>query len=138
MMKRITLLLMSAFFTFASYAQNYNYTIGNTFTPLSMEEMTVAVLSAKARFDEYQNKAYKCYKKGEYGGFIYYSDYALGQGFYSSKLYYDRGVAYEKLHEFVKAKKEYKRALKAGCYEAQSALEECKIRQKEWKKSHEN
>ena len=76
------------------------------------------------------------YNKGDYNGFIFYSDYALNTGWYNSKLYYDRGTAFERLHDYRKAKKEYKRALKKGYYPAQSALKQCKINQKNWKKSH--
>ena len=126
-----------------SYAQNTNYVIESTFQPLSMEEMMMAARAnayrqqiMKERFEEYQDKAYNCYNKGDFNGFIYYSDYALNTGWYNSKLYYDRGAAFEKLHEYRKAKKEYKRALKKGYYPAQSALTQCKINQKNWKKSH--
>ncbi|MDY3968295.1 MAG: hypothetical protein SO028_07940 [Prevotella sp.] len=90
----------------------------------------------KERFDEYQDRAYNCYNRGDYNGFIYYSDYALKTGWYNSKLYYDRGAAYERLHEYGKAKKEYKRAIKKGYYPAQSAYEQCKIHQKAWKKAN--
>ena len=47
----------------------------------------------KQRFEEYQDKAYDCYNKGDFNGFIFYSDYALNTGWYNSKLYYDRGTA---------------------------------------------
>ena len=131
------------FWASVSYAQNINYTIESTFQPLSREEMMMAARAnayrqevMKQRFEEYQDKAYNCYNKGDYNGFIFYSDYALNTGWYNSKLYYDRGTAFERLHDYRKAKKEYKRALKKGYYPAQSSLKQCKINQKNWKKSH--
>ena len=142
-MKKFLLTLMATICVAFSYAQNTNYVIESTFQPLSMEEMMMAARAnayrqqiMKERFEEYQDKAYNCYNKGDFNGFIYYSDYALNTGWYNSKLYYDRGAAFEKLHEYRKAKKEYKRALKKGYYPAQSALKQCKINQKNWKKSH--
>lgn len=108
-----------------------------------MEEM---ILSAKAeaykqkvaeqRFEEYQDKAYECYNKQDYSGFITYSNYALSTGWYNSKLYYDRGVVFEHFHDYKKAKKEYKKAMRKGYYSAKNALKQCKINQKYWKKSH--
>ena len=142
-MKKFLLTLMATICVAFSYAQNTNYVIESTFQPLSMEEMMMAARAnayrqqiMKERFEEYQDKAYNCYNKGDFNGFIYYSDYALNTGWYNSKLYYDRGAAFEKLHDYRKAKKEYKRALKKGYYPAQSALTQCKINQKNWKKSH--
>jgi tetratricopeptide (TPR) repeat protein len=142
-MKRYLLLFAVVFVATIGYGQNINYKIESTFQPLSMEEMMMAAQAnayrqelMKQRFEEYQDKAYSCYNKGDFNGFIFYSDYALNTGWYNSKLYYDRGAAYEKLHEYSKAKKEYKRAIKKGYYPAQSAYEQCKVHQKAWKKSH--
>ena len=142
-MKRILFALTLAFWASISYAQNINYTIESTFQPLTMEEMMMAARAnanrqevMRQRFEEYQDKAYDCYNRGDFNGFIYYSDYALSTGWYNSKLYYDRGAAYERLHDYRKAKKEYKRSFKKGYYPAQAAYEQCKQHQKAWKKSH--
>lgn len=117
--------------------------INSQFKPLSYEELMLHAQAEayrqqerKERFDEYQDRAYNCYNRGDYNGFIYYSDYALKTGWYNSKLYYDRGAAYKRLHEYGKAKKEYKRAIKKGYHPAQSAYEQCKIHQKAWKKAN--
>ena len=141
-MKRF-FLLSFVFWAAVSYAQNINYKIESTFQPLTMEEMMMAARAnayrqemMKQRFEEYQDKAYSCYNKGDFNGFLYYSEYALNTGWYNSKLYYDRGAAFEMLHEYSKAKKEYKRALKKGYYPAKAAYEQCKVHQKAWKKSH--
>lgn len=82
-MKRILLIFSVFFVTLVGYSQNYNYVIESTFQPLSMEEMMMAARAnayrqqmMKQRFEEYQEKAYDCYNKGDYNGFIYYSDYA--------------------------------------------------------------
>lgn len=144
-MARVKALILTVMTLMVSvgYAQKYNYVIPNSFQPLSYDEL---LLSARAEayrqqkagklFEEYQDKAYQCYNKGDYSGFIFYSEYALNTGWYSSKLYYDRGVVFEKYHEYRKAKKEYKKAIKSGYYPAQNALEQCKAHQKNWKKSH--
>ena len=142
-MKKFLLTLLATIWAAHGYAQNTNYVIESTFQPFSMEEMMMAARAnayrqevMKQRFEEYQDKAYKCYNKGDFNGFIYYSDYALKTGWFNSKLYFDRGAAYERLHNYRKAKKEYKLALKKGYYPAQSALEQCKNHQKTWNKSH--
>lgn len=141
-MRRI-LLLLFVFWATISYAQNINYTIESTFQPLSMEEMMIAARAnayrqevMKQRFEEYQDEAYNCYNKGDFNGFIFYSDYALNTGWFNSKLYYDRGAAFERLHDYSKAKKEYKKAIKKGYYPAKEAYEQCELHQKAWKKSH--
>lgn len=142
-MKKFILVLSLIFMCAIGYAQNYNYVIESTFQPLSMEEMMMAARAnayrqqrMKERFEEYQDKAYEQYNRGDFNGFIYYSDYALSTGWYNSKLYYDRGMAFERLHDYRKAKKEYKKAIKKGYYPAQAAYEQCKAHQKAWKKSH--
>ena len=142
-MKKFLLTLLATIWGAHGYAQNTNYVIESTFQPLSMEEMMMAARAnayrqqvMKQRFEEYQDKAYKCYNKSDFNGFIYYSDHALKTGWFNSKLYYDRGAAYERLHNYRKAKKEYKLALKKGYYPAQLALEQCRNHQKTWKKSH--
>ena len=129
--------------TSLSYAQNINIVNGSVYQPLSMEELMMAARAnayrremAKQRFEEYKEKAYTYYNRGDYSGFIYYSNIALNTGWYNDKMYYDRGVAFEMLHEYSKAKKEYKRAIKKGYYPAQSAYEQCKFHQKTWKKSN--
>lgn len=129
--------------TVEAHAQNYNYVISSTFEPLSMEEMILSAKAeayrqnvAKQRFEEYKAKAYECYNKQDYNGFITYSNYALDTGWYNSKLYYDRGAIFEHFHDYKNAKKEYKKALRKGYYPAQNALKQCKVNQKVWKKSH--
>lgn len=142
-MKRIILTSAIAFISICGLAQKLNYVSQSYYQPMSIGEM---MLKAQAevywqqvmqqKFEKYQEIAYDCFNKGNYYGFINYSSYALETGWYSSKLYYDRGVAFEYFHDYRKAKKEYKRAIKSGYYPAQTALEQCKIHQKEWNKSH--
>ena len=74
-MKRFLLLFAVAFVVTIGYAQNINYTIESTFQPLSMEEMMMAARAnayrqelMKQRFEEYQDKAYNCYNKGDFNG----------------------------------------------------------------------
>lgn len=66
--------------------------------------------------------------------FLTYSNYALETGWYNSKLYFDRGVVYERLNDFKNAKKEYKKAKKRGYAYAASALDACKQHEKEYKR----
>ena len=112
-MKKILIALAISFAIGEGYAQNINYTINSTFQPLSMEELMMSARAeayrqqiAQQRFEEYKDKAYTYLNKGDYQGFLYYSDYALSTGWYNNKMYYDRGVAFEKFHEYRKAKKE--------------------------------
>ena len=119
-MKRYLLILMAAFSATISFAQNY--TVESTYQPLSMEAMIMHERANVSRFQKYQDKADACFDKGDYEGYIYYSDFALKCGYYNAKMYYNRGIAYEKLHEYSKAKKAFKKALKKGYYPAKEAL----------------
>ena len=117
-------------------------TITPEYKPMSQQELELYARAEYARqmrnkeqFELYQAKAYERLQVLDYDGFIYYSDYALKFGWHTDKLYYDRGQAYEKLHEYRKAKKEYKKAIKAGYYPATQALEQCKENHKRWKKN---
>lgn len=141
MMKRTVISLFAAFVAVAGHAQ-YDCVVESHYQPLTMEEMIMAARAEayhqqklKERFIKYKDKAYECYDKGDFRGFIYYSDFALETGWCNGKLYYDRGVAYETFNEYGKAKREYKRSLKKGYYLAESALEQCKVHKREWKKS---
>ena len=67
--------------------------INSQFKPLSYEELMLHAQAEayrqqemKERFDKYQDRAYDFYSRGDYKGFIYYSDYALKTGWYNSKL----------------------------------------------------
>ena len=88
----------------------------------------------KERFEQYQQKAYECYNRQDWNGFLTYSNYALDCGWYNAKLYYDRGVVYEKLCDFKHAKKEYKKAKKKGYAYAEGALQSLKITEREYKR----
>ena len=107
------------------------------FEPLSYEELILVARAEAARdaynkrkFQEYQEEAYERYNKQDWYGFITYSNYALSTGWYNAQLYYYRGVVFEKLNEFKKAKKEYKKAKKKGYAYAEVALVALKSRQK--------
>ena len=54
-------------------------------------------------------------------------------GYYSAKLYNDRGIAYEIMGNYSKALKEYKRALRKGYYEAEVSIKRVKAKKKEKK-----
>lgn len=115
--------------------------INSRFKPLSYEELYVeAMMKAeydrqqKAKFEHYQQQAYDCYNKQDWYGFLTYSNYALETGWYDSKLYYDRGVVFERLNNFKEAKKSYKKAKKKGYAYAEAALQSCKEKEKEYKR----
>jgi tetratricopeptide (TPR) repeat protein len=140
-MKKYLILLALAAVTVTGAAQSL--VISSRYRPLSVEEMVLQVQAEtyyqqkmKERFEEYQDKAYIYYNKGDYKNFITYSDYALQTGWYTGKLYYDRGYAYECLREYRKAKKEYKRAIKKEYSPAQYAYEQCKIHHKACKEAN--
>lgn len=139
-MKKISLIVISLLCVIASEAQVVN----SKFKPLSYsyDELVMAAQAQAIRnqqreekFEQYQDLAYEYYNKGDYNGFIYYSNMALETGWYNSKLFYDRGMAYERLIDYKKAKKEYKKAIKKGYYPANDALESCKRTEKIWKQN---
>lgn len=108
-----------------------------------MEELMIAAKAEAMEqerlqelFEQYKDQAYECYNRGDYAGFITYSNYALGTGWYNNKMYNDRGQVFERYHEYKAAKKEYKRAMKKGYYPAEYAYKQCKVNEKMWKKSH--
>lgn len=122
-------------------SMGYAQTINAKFKPLSFDELLIQAKAEaaykaqqKENFQRYCDTAYKYWKNKDYEGFIYYSDFALGTGFSSNSLYYDRGRAYEYLRNYKKAKKEYKKAKRNGYYPAVSALEQCVANEKNWKK----
>jgi len=131
MRNKLLLLTIAMFGCMTANAQNY--VVNSTFEPLSYSQIAAKVAYGKRMADNYFDKAYEYYNKGDMQGFIYYSDIAMSYGWYSSECYYDRGVAYERLHDYKHAKKNYKKALKKGYYPARSALESCKISEKAWK-----
>lgn len=136
-----------------SYAQNNPFVVSDSYQPMTMEEMMLPVMlysqnaeriqqiqeqrrrAAEQRFNEYKGKAYECYNRSDYSGFIYYSAIALETGWYNNKMYYDRGVAFEALHDYKQARKEYKTAINYGYYPAVDAYNQVKVHKKEWKKS---
>lgn len=119
--------------------------IESKFKPFSYEELMMQA-QAKAAYDarmeqlfnQYQDEAYRRYNNQDLYGFLTYSNYALETGWYNSKLYYDRGVVFERLNNFKQAKKEYKKAKKKGYAYAERALEACKQHEKEYKRRLKN
>lgn len=110
------------------------------YRPLSFEELYIEALAKaeyqkqqKERFEHYQQIAYNYYNKKDWNGFLTYSQCALDCGWYNSRLYYDRGVAYEMQNDFKHAKKEYKKAKKKGYAYAESALQSMKLKEKDYK-----
>lgn len=141
-MKRfiIIIVFVSTFNCWTAMAQGV--VVNSKFRPMTYGELEMQAYAEAAKqaynkeqFEIYMAKAYERLQILDYSGFIYYSDYALKFGWYNDKMYYDRGQAYEKLHEYGKAKKEYKKAIKVGYYPATQALEQCKENQKRWKKN---
>lgn len=119
-MKRSILLVFLVNFLTLSYGQNF--IVESSYQPLSTEDMVMGARANVNSFQKYQSKADVCLEKGDYEGYIYYSDFALKCGYYTAKMYYNRGIAYEKLHNYSKAKKSFKKALKKGYYPAKEAL----------------
>ena len=142
MKKNITLILILSALSINALAQNGGFVINSKFRPLTQEQLEMHARAEYARqmqnkesFEYYKAKAYERLQVLDYEGFIYYSDYALKYGWTNDKMFYDRGQAYEKLHKYRKAKKEYKKAIKAGYYPATRALEQCKENHKRWRKN---
>ena len=121
------------------------FVINSKFKPFSYEELMMqaqaqAAYNARIEqlFEQYQEEAYRCYNKQDWYGFLTYSNYALETGWYTSELYYHRGVVYEHLNNFKQAKKEYKKAKQKGYVYAERALEACKQHEKEYKSRMKN
>ena len=113
------------------------FVINSKFKPLSYEELVLETQAKAAQrayneqeFLKYQEIAYSYWQKGDYKAFIYYSNFALNTGWYNNKMFYDRGRAFEILHNYKSAKKEYKKAKKKGYYPAVKALEQCRNKEK--------
>lgn len=104
-------------------ANTPNYKVESSFEPLPSDLMMAAARSRANSFNEYSKKAYEALNKGDKYGFITYTNYALSTGFYSAKMYYDRGNVFIDLRDYKQAKKEYKKAKKRGYYQANQALE---------------
>lgn len=152
-MKKLLLLMVEMLITIGSYAQSQPFVIDNSFQPMTFGERIAPFMlysqnaeriqqiqeqrrqAAKQRFTEYKGKAYDCYNRNDYSSFIYYSAIALETGWYNDKMYYDRGIAFEALHNYKQAKKEYKMAINYGYYPAVEAYNQVKVHKKEWKKS---
>ena len=130
-------------FSLAICTSCFSQTITSRYRPMSWGDMLLQVQaeavqaeSRREKFNEYKNLAYSNLEKKDYNAFLYYSQCALNCGYYTPSLYYDRGKAFEYFNEYKKAKKEYKKAIKYGHYPAVQALEECKVNEWRWKKSH--
>lgn len=139
MRKIIAIIIGVVVLSFNMYAQ---VVINSKFRPLTYEQLEVQAQVNwlreqynKQQFEEYKEEAYERLRNLDYNGFIYYSDYALSFGWYNAKMYYDRGQVFEILNEYRKAKKEYKKAIKAGYYPAVQALKQC---QEKYKKRKNN
>ncbi|EHO68660.1 hypothetical protein [Segatella maculosa] len=132
----LSLLLLVITTTFV----NSQTVINAKFRPLSYEQL---MLQAQAQavdrayrekmFNEYLYEAYRALGKGDKSGFITYSNYALNTGFYTEKLYYDRGQVFQSFGDYKSAKKEYKKAKSKGYYQAKAALEALKQLKKQQK-----
>jgi len=85
----------------------------------------------KEKYDYFVDLAYKYASQKDAINFIQYSNYALQTGWYNSKLYYDRGRAFEYIRQYKLAKKEYKKAYKKGYYKAKEALNRLKKTKKQ-------
>lgn len=130
----IAILLMAL--NYNLYAQGRYISITPTYQPMTQQELILyayAQAAKKEQFEIYKAKAYECLQVLDYSGFIYYSDYALSFDWYNAKLYYDRGQSYEKMDEYRKAKKEYRKAINTGYSPARQALKQCKENYKKWK-----
>jgi len=135
-MKKVFLSLLITIVSIKGYAQYYPQ------YPLYAEQLQMAenanYLMSKEKekiFEGIKSEAYTYYNRGDYEGFLYHAKRALETGWDHPVFAYDRGVAYEKLHNYRKAKKEYKTAYKHGYYQAKAAYDQCKINEKEWKKA---
>ena len=122
-MKKIKLYLLLFFLMGTTYAraQSYFSQSKSIFRPLTLEEISMvpdARRKAEDRkmFEENCVYAYKALERKELQGFIMYSNNALenSSGWYSPKLYYDRGCVFEALGKYESAEQELYKAWKLG------------------------
>lgn len=140
-MKKSIIIFIFACVAINLWAPNNGLLVTPEYRPMPYEQYASIILyeqqQAKIRkenFERYKSIAYDYYYRGDYSNFLYYSELALKYGWYNNKMYYDRGKAYEYFHDYRKAKKEYRKAIRTDYQGAEYALEQCKIHQKEWKR----
>ncbi len=76
----------------------------------------------KNQFYQYVEIAYDYFSQKDYRNFLIYSDKALNTEYYTSELYYMRGLAYELLGLYKQSRKEYEIAYKYGYTQAKERL----------------
>lgn len=150
-MKRNIYILFLCILAFNTQSQIVN---NSRFRPFSYEEMVRALppvtpemieraaiaraqdrAEREAKFEKWQSAAVEAYNKGDYYGCLTYINYALETNFYNGYIYYVRGLAFEDLHDYKNAKKQYKKAKDEGYYQAEELLKGIKEREKAWKQS---
>lgn len=150
-MKRNIYILFLCILAFNTQSQIVN---NSRFRPFSYEEMIRALppvssemieraaiaraqdrAEREAKFEKWQSAAVEAYNKGDYFGCLTYINYALETNFHNGYIYYVRGLAFENLHDYKNAKKQYKKAKDEGYYQAEELLKGIKDREKAWKQS---
>lgn len=108
-------------------------------TPEMIERAAIAQALDKAereeKFEKWQSAAVDAYNKGNYLTCLTYINYALDTNLHNGYIYYVRALAFEQLHDYKNAKKQYKNSKKLGYYQAEEALKGIKEREKAWKQS---
>lgn len=135
-MKKILITLTLIFCVVNSFSQTtwtdkpvqFNPYVGRTDAQLRLQAQANVMNDniKRQNFINYMNTAIQEFNKGNYSGFITYSNYALATGYSNPQVYYHRGIAFEHLGEKRNAKKNYKKAYKQGVYEAKEALKNLK------------
>lgn len=98
---------------------------------LQHAEMAARVAAYKqARFEEYEELAYRAFQKNRWSDVIYNVEQALETEYYNGSIYYMRGYAYEQLGKLKEAKRDYKKGKKYNCQEAADALDALKQKMK--------
>lgn len=80
----------------------------------------------KSHFEDYESEAYDYFNRGDYYNCLYSSSLALETGFYTPRLFYIRGIAFERIGNYKEAKKMYRKAKRKGFTPARTALEALK------------
>lgn len=106
----------------------FNPYVGRTDQQLRQQAQANVINNETKRqaFIDYMNSAMLELNKGNYSGFITYSNYALETGYTQPQVYYYRGISFEHLGDKKNANKSYKKAYKQGVYEAKEALKNLK------------
>lgn len=144
MKKKLTIITLLVMAAFKCNAQIYGGDTALEYPtmPLYDNEIMMMAIKAQAETAAKLYEAYNYYCKmadaamynNDWNSVITNVNYAFDTGYYCAELYLIRGIAYESLGYLKYARKDYRKAKKEGCSNAQSYLSKVNERIKNSKK----